>query len=100
MKKAEGQSPEPQTGGEEGIFAARRAKADALRARGENPFANDVDATDRALVQELRRRFEPALVGSPSELRYDAEAAGRIAGDAPVHLFGRITARRGFGKAV
>jgi lysyl-tRNA synthetase class 2 len=88
-------------GGEEGLFAARRAKADTLRARKENPFANDVDASDRVTVRELRERYAGALVDA-AEMRYDAPAvdarSAELAGGA-VHVMGRIMARRGFGKA-
>lgn len=86
-------------GGEEGLSAARRAKADAIRARHENPFANDVDASDRVTVRELRERFAGALVDA-AELRYDAAAVENSGGElGMVHVMGRIVARRGFGKA-
>jgi lysyl-tRNA synthetase class 2 len=97
-------SPEPSAaGGEEGLAAARRAKADAIRARKENPFANDVDASDRSIVSELRDRFAGALLDA-GEMRYDAAAVERSAGAGPaggalVHVMGRVVARRGFGKA-
>ena len=64
-------------GGEEGIVAARRGRADAVRARGENPFANDVDVTDRVLVRELRERFQSALQEPALDERYDAASAKR-----------------------
>ncbi len=92
--------PDADSGGEEGQKAARRGKAAAVRARGENPFANDVDDGDRALVRELRERFAGALVEPRSELRYDPDAVAKISADAKVHVFGRLVARRGFGKAV
>jgi lysyl-tRNA synthetase class 2 len=95
--------PEPPVGGgEEGILAARRGRAEAVRARGDNPFANDVDVADRVLVRELRDRFQSALREPASELRYDPAAVAAItakAGDAPTHVLGRLVARRGFGKA-
>jgi hypothetical protein len=61
-----------EAGGEDGILEARRSKAEHLRARGENPFSNQIHATERCWVQKLRERFEPALVGPKSEQRYDA----------------------------
>ncbi|HEX7671078.1 MAG TPA: lysine--tRNA ligase [Polyangiaceae bacterium] len=95
--------PEPAAGGEEGILAARRGRADAVRARGENPFANDVDVSDRVLVRDVRERFKSALQEPASEERYDAAAVTAIAaqppGSAPAHVLGRLVARRGFGKA-
>ena len=33
---------EDKSGAESALIAARKAKADRVRARGENPFANDV----------------------------------------------------------
>ncbi|HVU05815.1 MAG TPA: lysine--tRNA ligase [Polyangiaceae bacterium] len=93
-----GSEPTETTGGEEGLLAARRAKADQVRARGERPFANDVDVTDRVLVRELRERFAGALTDA-GELRYDAEKVARIGEGRTEHVLGRLTARRGFGKA-
>jgi lysyl-tRNA synthetase class 2 len=98
--KADGRDPEPPAaGGEEGLQAARHRKAEAVRARGENPFANDVSAADRVLVQELRARFATALLEPVREQRYDPEAVDRIGGSGEVHALGRLMARRGFGKA-
>jgi lysyl-tRNA synthetase class 2 len=100
--KAPPVEPEPTAaGGEEGLSAARRAKADALRARNENPFANDVGTSDRATVRDLRERFGSALVDA-KEMRYDAAVVQRQEADNPapgVHVMGRLVARRGFGKA-
>jgi lysyl-tRNA synthetase class 2 len=98
--KVAGDNPEQPVSGEDGIVAARRAKADVVRARGENPFANDATASDRVLVHELRARFDGALLEPRAELRYDPEGVQRLAGNAPVHVLGRLVARRGFGKAV
>src|ERR1051326_6325254 len=87
-------------GGEEGLAAARRAKAEAVRARKENPFANDVDASDRVTLRDLRTRFASAVVPG-GEGRYDpAVVDASASGEAgQVHVFGRIVAHRGFGKA-
>lgn len=87
------------TGGEEALIAARRAKAERVRARGENPFANDVPAGERTRVAELRARAAPALLEPPTELRYDPERVASLSGDERFTLLGRLTARRGFGKA-
>jgi len=87
------------TSGEEGLIAARRGKAERVRDRGDNPFANDAQLEDRTWIRELRERFGAALVEDPSELRYSPEQVAAIAGSAEVHVAGRITARRGFGKA-
>jgi lysyl-tRNA synthetase class 2 len=86
-------------GGEEGLVASRRAKADAARQRGRNPFPNDVETADRVLVRELRERFASALLEPKHELRYDPAAVQELAGSNGVHVVGRLLARRGFGKA-
>jgi lysyl-tRNA synthetase class 2 len=84
--------------GEEALLLARRQKLERMRQQGENPYANDVDARDRTLVSELRAKFAPALVDA-AELRYDAERVVSLAGEERFHVFGRLMARRGFGKA-
>jgi lysyl-tRNA synthetase class 2 len=84
--------------GEEALLLARRQKLEKLRERGQNPFANDVDASDRTLVSELRASFAPALIDA-AELRYDPEKVAAIAPDRRYHVLGRVIARRGFGKA-
>jgi lysyl-tRNA synthetase class 2 len=78
-------------GGEGALIEARHAKATRVVERGDNPFANDVDDARRVLLQDLRARFVGAL-SSADEQRYEPEAVERI-------VFGRLVARRGFGKA-
>jgi lysyl-tRNA synthetase class 2 len=84
--------------GEEALLLARRQKLESMRERGKNPFANTVDTSDRKLVAELRAAFAPALLDA-AELRYDAERVTTLAGGRSFHVFGRMIARRGFGKA-
>jgi len=84
--------------GEEALLLARRQKLEALRERGKNPFANDVDASDRTLVSELRTAFATALENA-AELRYQAEKVAALSAGRRFHVLGRIVARRGFGKA-
>jgi lysyl-tRNA synthetase class 2 len=90
---------EDQAGGEEALVAARREKAERLRARGENPFANDVRAQRRVLLGELRSRFMPALLEPRAEQRYDADKVAMLGGSETHSVLGRLVARRGFGKA-
>ena len=85
--------------GEDALVDARRGKADNLRSRGQNPFANDVAVTDRSLLRELRVQFAPALLEPVSELRYDPAKVETLAAGREVHVVGRLMARRGFGKA-
>jgi lysyl-tRNA synthetase class 2 len=98
--KGDGHDAEAGSGGEEALQAARRQKAESVRSRGGNPYANDVGTSDRLFVQTLRERVAAALLEPPGELRYDPEAVARLSGGGPLHLFGRLVARRGFGKAV
>jgi lysyl-tRNA synthetase class 2 len=86
---------------EEALLAMRRSKAEALRARGENPFPNVVDTGARAWLGDLRARFAPALTGSSAEAeqRYDAATFAELAASTGrVLVVGRVIARRGFGK--
>ena len=83
-------------GAEEALVAARIAKADALRARGENPFANDLAPAPLIALGDLRERFAPAR---GSDGKYDAAEVTRIAEGKSVHVAGRVIAMRGFGKA-
>jgi lysyl-tRNA synthetase class 2 len=84
---------------EEALIQARRDKAERCRARGQEPFFNDLDTSDRTLVAFLREKCAPALVEPKAELRYEAEKVAELAGSLPVHFLGRLMARRGFGKA-
>nr|MDQ2647670.1 OB-fold nucleic acid binding domain-containing protein [Myxococcota bacterium] len=85
--------------GEDALIQARRDKAESLRARGENPFANDARLQDRTRVSELRARAEAALLEPKHELRYSPEQVQQIFGSDTVHVAGRLVARRGMGKA-
>jgi lysyl-tRNA synthetase class 2 len=83
---------------EEALIEARRAKAERCRQRQQNPFTNAVDTSDRTALIDLRREYESALV-DPAEERYDAAKVEALSAGKTYHAFGRIVARRGFGKA-
>src|SRR5450432_981529 len=85
--------------GEDALVEARRNKAEHLRSRGQNPFANDAQVADRSLLRELRLLFASALLEPASELRYDPAKVEAIAEGREFHVLGRVVARRGFGKA-
>jgi lysyl-tRNA synthetase class 2 len=85
--------------GEDALVEARRNKAEHLRSRGQNPFANDAPVADRSMLRELRQLFAPALLEPASELRYDPAKVEAIAEGRELHVLGRLIARRGFGKA-
>jgi lysyl-tRNA synthetase class 2 len=76
---------------EEALIAARKAKADRVRARGENPFANDVTSGEAiADLASVRARFDAIKSG---EGRYDAEKVEPIA----FRVAGRVLFLRSFG---
>jgi len=100
----ERQPPSP-LGAEEAIIDARRAKASAVRERGDNPFANASDsgaAGDRAPrhggrtvdIAEARAIAEAAK--DPAG-RYEEGAVRAAAGDARLHVRGRVIALRSTG---
>ncbi len=84
---------------EDTLVQARREKALRCRERGQEPFANDVDTSDRSTVAELRAKCAPALLEPKAELRYAPEQVSALAQGGSVHVLGRLMARRGFGKA-
>ena len=85
-------------GGEGALIQVRREKAEHVRAQGQNPFSNQVPAAERTKSAKLRERFAPALI-DPAEMRYDPAKVEGIAAGQPATAFGRLVARRGFGKA-
>src|SRR5258705_9220573 len=87
---------DPGGGAEEAILASRAAKADAVRARDETPFANDLDPSPVVALGDLRARFDAARL---ADGKYDAAKVAAITAGAPVHVAGRVVALRGFGKA-
>jgi lysyl-tRNA synthetase class 2 len=93
---------EPRTGklpegpsAEQSIIDARRAKAARMRARGENPFANDVrrlgPVDDIAAVREIA---SDAIEGGG---KYSAASVERLAQGRAYHVCGRVVALRSTG---
>jgi lysyl-tRNA synthetase class 2 len=97
MNASKDAAPAGAQSSEEALVAMRRSKAEALRARGENPFPNQVAQSERSWIGELRARFAPALLDA-AEQRYDAEKFQALQGGARALVLGRVIARRGFGK--
>jgi lysyl-tRNA synthetase class 2 len=85
--------------GEEALMAARREKANKLRQRGENPFANDVADRERSLIARIRAECAEALLEPREELRYDPTKVATLTEGKSFTVLGRMVARRGFGKA-
>lgn len=82
--------------GEAGLIAARRQKTERVRARGENPFANDVTerlkGTPLTPLAELREHHASAKTEGT---RYDKEAVAKAARS--FRVAGRILFLRSFG---
>lgn len=74
---------------EDALIAARVHKAERIRARGENPFANDVDQ-ERSDLASARAQFDSALT---AEGRYDADRVLPVA----LSVAGRVLFMRSFG---
>src|SRR5262249_43498636 len=77
-------------------LAARAAKAEAIRARDENPYSNELYEEPLVPIGELRRRFDEAKV---PDGKYDAARGAALGGGRPVRVAGRVIAARTFGKA-
>ena len=75
------------------IIAERRAKAAALRARGADPFRNDVRPS--VALGAVRARYDATRPAGPSEHK----GITPIDGDA-LRVGGRVMAKRGMGKTV
>jgi lysyl-tRNA synthetase, class II len=81
---------------EEAILAARAAKTEAIRGRGENPFSNRLLGSPLSPMGELRARFAEARLGDG---KYDPAKVETLGERRPLHVAGRVVAARAFGKA-
>jgi len=94
----------PEGASEQVLRAARTAKAAKVRARGEDPFTNDIDPKTLVDIGVVRGQFAQALVrNEDGSSRYEPEKvrelqAGTAWGEAAT-VAGRIVAWRSFGKA-
>src|ERR1700722_196905 len=82
---------------EQAIIDARRGKAERLRQRGENPFANDVRPRlggKTCDVAEVRAIAEPAR--DPAG-RYEEARVVALAGERTLHVRGRVMVLRSTG---
>jgi lysyl-tRNA synthetase, class II len=89
---------EPGHSAEQAIIDARRAKAEALRQRKENPFANDVakwgNGVDRDDIADVRVAAAEAL----HDGKYSTEEVAKLgAAWGEVHVCGRVMALRSTG---
>ncbi len=89
---------EPKTpSAEDAIMDARRAQAHAVRARGENPFANDVTARLGGKTHDIAAARGIAAAAKDPAGRYDEARVRSVAGDARLHIRGRVMALRSTG---
>ncbi len=81
---------------EQSLRAVRRAKATAIRARGDNPFANDIAprAVDAKTFDIAQAR---SLATSAPDGKYDEATVRAAAAGAIVHVRGRVLALRSTG---
>ncbi len=90
------QSASSEEGGEEALIQTRREKAEKVRARGENPFENRVARKERKFIGAIREEYQTART---EDLTYDEAQVAELAANKEYVVFGRLIARRGFGKA-
>jgi lysyl-tRNA synthetase class 2 len=82
---------------EEGLLAARRAKAEKLRARGENPFANDVAPTKGGITLDIGELRGKAAAAKGADGKYAEDKVKEAASGTLFHIRGRIVAFRSAG---
>jgi lysyl-tRNA synthetase class 2 len=84
-------------GAELAIIEARRAKAARVRARGENPFANDVVPTLGARSRDIGDVRASAEAARDPAGRYDEGRVRSVVGGQLFHVRGRVVALRSTG---
>jgi lysyl-tRNA synthetase class 2 len=87
----------PARAAEASIIEARRQKADRLRARGENPFANDVLPRTGGHTRDIGEIRALANGARDPAGRYDEARVQSAAGETHWHVRGRIVALRSTG---
>jgi lysyl-tRNA synthetase class 2 len=85
---------------EQALLAARKVKAERVRARGEDPFTNEIDPGAIVDLGTVREHYAGARL---DDGRYDPERVQQLSGSAAwadgVVVAGRVIASRSFGKA-
>jgi lysyl-tRNA synthetase, class II len=82
---------------EDAIIDARRAKAAAVRERGDNPFANDGAPRLGGRTVDIAEARAVAGAAMDAAGRYDEAAVRAIAGETLLHVRGRVIALRSTG---
>ncbi len=82
---------------EDALIAARRAKADKLRARGENPFANDVVPRSGGTTVDIGDLRAKAAAARGDDGKYAEDRVKAATAGATFHIRGRVIAFRSTG---
>ncbi len=90
-------SQTPGRSAEQSLIDARRAKADRLRKRGENPFANDVRPRTGGVTLDVGRLRERAEGAKGADGKYTEEAVKAKTSGQTFHVRGRVIAFRSTG---
>jgi lysyl-tRNA synthetase class 2 len=79
------------------LIDARRAKAERMRARGENPFANDVAPRLGGRTVDVAQAREMAEPARDAAGKYEEARVQALAGDGLLHVRGRVVVQRSTG---
>ncbi len=82
---------------EDALIAVRRGKAAKLRARGENPFANDVAPRAGGKTLDIEEVRALASAGRTADGKYQDDKVKEAASGQVVHVRGRVVAHRSTG---
>jgi lysyl-tRNA synthetase, class II len=82
---------------EQAIIDARRMKAGRIRARGENPFANDVVPRAGGATLDVAAARAVAMSARDAAGKYDDAKVRELAGGRVLHVRGRVIALRSTG---
>ncbi|AKU98103.1 Lysyl-tRNA synthetase (class II) [Labilithrix luteola] len=82
---------------EQALIDARRAKADRIRKRGENPFANDVVAREGGITLDIGALRERASGARSADGKYTEDKVKELTGADRFHVRGRVIAFRSAG---
>jgi lysyl-tRNA synthetase class 2 len=83
---------------EDALLEARRTKAERVRARGENPFANQIaPSLPRGTTKDLSTLRVLARAALNEAGKYEETKVREAAGSDPFHVRGRVIALRGTG---
>jgi len=82
---------------EDALIASRRAKAEKLRARGENPFANDVLPKSGGTTVDIADLRAKAQAARGEDGKYAEDRVKAATGGAVFHIRGRVIAFRSTG---